>query len=226
MPISSSVTLARIVRSPRLTGSTSISSSKARFCKFSLANRCCSAFSACWREASQKISKVVNLIGKFADQTNLLALNASIEAALAGAEGRGFAVVANEVRSLARQSAEATAEIEKLVADIQIETNEVVAAMEEGTEQVVTGTKLVDETRQSLNKITAVSTQISGLVQAIAQAAAAQSKASESVTLTMTDVAAISNKTSTEANRVSTSFKDLLAVAQELQTSAGQFKVS
>ena len=177
-------------------------------------------------ESSQKVSKVVNLIGRFAAQTNLLALKASIEAARAGEEGRGFAVLADEVRSLARQSAEATAEIESLVTNIQTETNEVVAAMEAGTQQVAEGTRLVDETRQSLNKITAVSAQIGALVEAIALATVEQSQVSESVTQTMSDVASIATQTSLEATEVSASFKELLAVAQELQASAGKFKVS
>lgn len=176
-------------------------------------------------ESTQKISKVVNLISSFADQTNLLALNASIEAAHAGEEGRGFAVVAEEVRSLARQSAEATAEISKVVTEIQEETNEVVKAMEAGTEQVVEGTKMVEETRSSLNQITAASAQINQLVTAIAAAAAEQSQTSEEITETMADVATISNETSVAVTQVSESFHKLQEVARQLQATVSKFKV-
>lgn len=177
-------------------------------------------------ESSQKISTVVNLISEFATQTKMLAFNASIEATRAGEQGRGFAIVADEVRTLAQQSAEASREIEKLIATIQGETNEVIAAMEAGTEQVVTGTKLVDETRETLHKITVASAEVSQLVEEIAQAAIQQSGASETVTQTMTDVAQIADQTSKEATRVSSSFEELRLVATALQEDVAQFKVS
>ncbi len=176
-------------------------------------------------ESSQKISKVVNLISSFAAQTNLLALNASIEAARAGEEGRGFAVVAEEVRSLARQSATATGEIEKLVASIQAETSEVAIAMEAGIEQVAIGTRLVDETRESLDRLSETSSKIGALVEAIAQAALLQAENSDRVTQSIDRVATIATKNSTRADDVQASFQELLTLARELQTNVERFKI-
>lgn len=177
-------------------------------------------------ESSQKISKVVSLISNFTTQTQLLALNASIEATRAGEYGRGFSVVADEVRSLSRQSAEATREIEKLVQEIQAETVEVTTAMDLGIQQVVGGTNLVNETRQQLNEIVTATAQISQLVQGITQATQVQTQQSQLVTQAMSDVAAIANKNSTDSTHISASFQELLATAQQLQASVGQFKVN
>lgn len=176
-------------------------------------------------ESSQKVSRVVNLISNFTTQTQLLALNAAIEATRAGEYGRGFVVVADEVRSLARQSADATTEIAQLVQEIQAGTAEVSTVMETGIQQVAQGTHLVTDARQSLNAIVEATTQISKLVEVITQGTQVQTQQFQSVTQTMADVAEIANKTSEDSIEISTSFKELLVMAQNLQASADQFKV-
>jgi len=177
-------------------------------------------------ESSQKISKVVSLISNFTTQTQLLALNAAIEATRAGEYGRGFAVVADEVRSLAQQSAEATGEIESLVQEIQAETNGVSAAMDLGIQQVVEGTNLVNQTRQSLNDIVTATAQIRDLIQGITASTQAQMHQSNAVTQAMEDVAAIARKTSTDSTEIAHSFQSLLQTAEVLQQSVDQFKVN
>jgi len=175
-------------------------------------------------ESSQEISQAVNLVSRFAAQTHLLALKASIEAARAGEQGKGFAVIANEVRSLATQSAQATAEIETLVSKIQLETNELAEAMNKGTKQIAEGSELVQQTRQSLTQIGQASDEISQLVGSITQATKQQSQTSAQVSQTMVNVAEIAENNSQSATQVSTSIKELSAVAEKLQSGIGKFK--
>ena len=81
-------------------------------------------------DGAQKIGEVVGLISNIAGQTNLLALNATIEAARAGDAGKGFAVVASEVKSLATQTAKATEDIGRQIAQIQASTKEAVESIQ------------------------------------------------------------------------------------------------
>jgi methyl-accepting chemotaxis protein PixJ len=174
-------------------------------------------------ESSQQISKVVSLINQIALQTNLLAINASIEAARAGEEGRGFAVVAEEVGALATQSAAATKEIEQIVEAIQRETGAVVDAMEVGTTQVVEGSRLVEETKQSLQKIVDVSSEIDQLIQSISGATLSQTEKSDLIKKVFQDLAKVSETTSGSSKEIAQSLQESVQMTRELQESVSRF---
>ena len=84
-------------------------------------------------EQGQTIGEIIATVNDLAEQSNLLAVNAGIEAARAGEQGKGFAVVAQEVKSLAEQSKQATAQVRTILGDIQKATNSAVMATEQGS---------------------------------------------------------------------------------------------
>lgn len=176
-------------------------------------------------ESSQKISQVVSLIEEIALKTNLLAINASVEASRAGEEGQGFTVVAEQVGSLAEQSATATKEIAKIVANIQLDTQEVSQAMEIGTTQVVDTTLLVEATKKRLENVLARSKSINELMHSISQATVTQTDTSILVTKLMQQIAQYSEERLKSSQQVSASMRNTAQVAQKLQSAVEQFKV-
>ncbi|NOH72039.1 PAS domain-containing protein [Vibrio pectenicida] len=111
--------------------------------------------------ASKKIADIIGVIDEIAFQTNLLALNAAVEAARAGEQGRGFAVVAGEVRNLAQRSAAAAKEIKGLIND--------------SVEKVDEGSRLVDESGDTLNEIVEAVEKVTELIVQIASSSLEQS---------------------------------------------------
>lgn len=176
-------------------------------------------------ESSQEISKIVALISSIASRTNLLALNASIEAARAGEAGRGFAIVADEVRQLADKSAKSLKEIEQIVMQIQGDTGSVMTAMEEGTQQVIKGTRLAEEAKRSLENIIQVANRIDTLVRSITKDTVEQTETSRAVAHVMQSVALTAQDTSLEAQRVSGALQLLVGVSGDLISSVERFRV-
>ncbi len=102
---------------------------------------------------SEEIGKILGVIVEVTERTNLLALNASILAAQAGEHGRGFAVVAEEIKALADRTAGSAQDIGKLIAAVQKETKEAVAAMADSLIAVDEGVNRSKAATAALNKI-------------------------------------------------------------------------
>jgi methyl-accepting chemotaxis protein len=169
-------------------------------------------------ESSAEIGEVIKVITSIAQQTKLLALNATIEAARAGEAGKGFAVVANEVKELARQTAQATEDISHKITAIQTDTNGAVEA---------------------IGNISAVITQVNDISGTIATAVEQQSattnemtrnvadaaKGSTQITENIEGVAQAAQGTSTSAQESQKAANELADLAAQLRSLVEQFKI-
>lgn len=182
--------------------------------------------------SAKEIGKVVDIINDIADQTNLLALNATIEAASAGEAGRGFAVVANEVKELARQTAQATGQISQQIEDMQGNAENAVKAIEQITiiiEEInAISQTIVSAVEQQSATVNEIARSVGGASSAASEIARNVSESARGLSDISSNIQGVNRgaaDSSTGINGIMESSHDLLQMSQELQKTVKQFKL-
>ncbi|MBV1880864.1 MAG: HAMP domain-containing protein [Pseudomonadales bacterium] len=174
-------------------------------------------------ERSQEISVIVDLINNIAERTHILALNASMHAAAAGEAGRGFAVVADEVQRLAESSRNATSQIAALVSNIQNETQETMATMNESISQVVSGSDRAVQAGQMMQETQEKTNNLALAVAKIAERSLQQAKLNERLKVEAHGIQEKTKETDTELQQQSSNTHSLVTLSNNLLESVGTF---
>jgi methyl-accepting chemotaxis protein len=182
--------------------------------------------------AAQEIGKVTEAITEISEQTNLLALNATIEAARAGEAGKGFAVVANEIKELARQTAEATREIKERIDGIQNSTSGTVSEIEQilkvindVNEIVSTIATAVEEQSLTTKEIATNVAQASQGIQEVNENVSQSSSVSSEIAKDITDVNQAVGEMSNSSSQINLNSAELSKLAEELSEMVRRFKI-
>ncbi len=177
-------------------------------------------------EQTQQIGEITATVNEIASQSNLLALNASVEAARAGEHGKGFAVVAVEVRNLAEQSRQATAQVKAILNEIQRATNAAVMATEEGTKGVDAGAQLTGQAGETIQQLASSIVESASAAQQIVASAQQQTTGMEQIALAMENINQATMQSLASTRQAEKAARDLSAVAQQMEALVTRYKLN
>jgi len=176
-------------------------------------------------ESARKIGRVTETITEISEQTNLLALNATIEAARAGEAGKGFAVVANEIKELARQTAEATVDIKNQIGEMQSTTTATITDIAKISEVIAEINSVINAIATAVEEQSAATNEIAGN---IAQASMGIAEVNENVaqsSLVVADITRDVSEISRQSIQVGDGSSQVQASAQSLSDLANQLEL-
>jgi methyl-accepting chemotaxis protein len=167
-------------------------------------------------EQAQAIGEILRTVNGLAEQTNLLSVNAGIEAAKAGDAGRGFAVVAGEVKSLAEQSRQATAQIREILGEIQAATQAAVMAAEQGVKASEAGEAITAEAGEAIRVLGERLAHSADAAQQILASAQQQMTGIDQVALAMQNIRQASAQNMASTRQVEQAARELDGLSRRL----------
>jgi methyl-accepting chemotaxis protein len=176
-------------------------------------------------EQSQAIGEIVATVNDLAEQSNLLAVNAAIEAAKAGEQGKGFAVVAQEVKSLAEQSRQATAQVRAILHDVQRGINAAVMAIEQGGKTVEAGVKQSTEAGEAIGLLADHIVESARAAVQIVASSQQQSVGMDQVALAMENIKQASMQNVASSKQTEMAAQDLHGLGQNLKQLMAHYRV-
>ncbi|EDM48619.1 methyl-accepting chemotaxis protein [Marinobacter algicola] len=176
-------------------------------------------------EKTDEITQVLDVIHAVTDQTNLLALNAAIEAARAGEHGRGFSVVADEVRQLAKRSAESADQIRGMIDGFVTESRAAVERMDASRQRSSETVERINHATDALRTIEKSVGHIHDQVTQIATAAEQQSQVAEEINQNVVRIVDAAQRSDTGVNQTNEASHELARLGESLRELVGQFKV-
>jgi len=182
---------------------------------------------------AEEMGQIVDVISNIAAQTNLLSLNATIEAASAGESGKGFAVVANEVKELARQSAEATKQIAQQIKEMQENTRSSITSIKEVSSAIDEVATIASSTAASVEEQSSTTQEIARNMTNVSDSVRSLAKNVEQAAIGATDVSKNiegvnqgSQESARGATLTQTKAKDLNDMADSLKLLLGRFQIA